>query len=350
MINPYNKTVAHNKENLTTEIFHDLLRCGPLRKILLELLELRNQAPYLIDDFRFLDSKTQIRLKGAESDSGGGQPDLVINNEACKLFIEIKVSKNCTLQDSQPIKYLESLEDSNKKLKGCYFILPKGYKHIKVIKERYKKWFSENPKSQIQYKILYWEDLLEMIDKSEIHNQQLTWFCERIRSWMSYEKINFSDLEIMTLFYMKTEFNNISRDNVGLIMMSPIPKIYRTIYELSERVKEELSDCGYSIVEAKECHDLDRFYTINKDGLDILDFGLWNHFWVECGKPLCICVNSDSNLKEAYRSAVTCEIFDHSEYESSVFLTSGIPENLFLKDDPVCSIKEYLLKILNDMT
>jgi len=357
MINPYNKTVASNKENLTTEIFHDLLHCGPLRRILLELFGLRSSNENIIDDFRFSDVKTQVRLKEVEADSGG-QPDLVIKNKSCTLFIEIKVSKNCPLQDSQPCRYLEDLEESSKKdfnendskkVRGCYFLLPRGYDHKSEILTRYEKWLKVNPGSQIKHKIVYWEDLLEKIDKAEIYNQQLTWFCEKIGSWMSYEVVSITEPEIILAFDMEiecdTENNKFNQQEINMAMMSPIPSIYKKFKDLARSVAEELKKkevpCRYANGED--------YWMIERDGCT-LGFGVWEHFWREKGKPISIYLREDTSEdhKEKFKEICKNEnLACEPHCESNTYLTTWIPREMFLCENSVEKIAEHIQLFYN---
>jgi len=83
---------------------------------------------------------------------------------------------------------------------------------------------------KIDFKIVYWDDIIEEVDKAEIGNDNLNFFVNKIRPWFSYRQIRFNKFEILSMF-IKIECddhdNRFSNDEVNMAFLSPIPAVWK---------------------------------------------------------------------------------------------------------------------------
>jgi hypothetical protein len=154
------------------------------------------------------------------------KPDIVIENEDVKIFIENKVSKNRKLELSQLTVYPEHLQkvknEESKKVK-LVFLIPKGYKDFDEIEKAKKK--------HDFITIVYWDDLLERINNknlnSEILDESIIYFNKILNS---IPEITFEPEEITAM----TDLDHLFKES------SAIGKTLELFKNVIEQLKENL--------------------------------------------------------------------------------------------------------------
>ena len=115
-------------ENATTELLCNLCINEDYRKTILSILGLEN---FLIN-FDDIDTQSQIAKKRK-------RPDIIIENENVKIYIENKINRNYNLLESQTKIYPAELSKSKKQIKMIYLI-PENHRSFETIKELFNKY------------------------------------------------------------------------------------------------------------------------------------------------------------------------------------------------------------------
>ena len=81
-------------------------------------------------------------------------------------MFEIKIEIFTNLTDNQPQSYLDYLKELELESENLFFILPKGYFHLKKIKN---------------HNIIYWEDILKQIIEQKLDKENIfiNEFCKK---------------------------------------------------------------------------------------------------------------------------------------------------------------------------
>jgi hypothetical protein len=210
--------LTSNDENAATELLCNLCKFDAYKELIFASLKIDNQL------FGFYDIDTQYKIPQKTK-----RPDIVIENNNMKIFIENKVTKYRRLEQSQLTVYPEHLKNISKtedKKVMLIFLIPRGYKYrdkIEKAKEKYS--FIE---------IAYWDVLLEKIKsknkqlKSEILSESTVFF-EKILN--SMPEITFGPEEIKAM----TDINHLAAESAAI--GKTLELFSNTIDQLKENLK-----------------------------------------------------------------------------------------------------------------
>jgi hypothetical protein len=219
--------LAAENENSTTELLCNLCKNEDSKQVVLDALGLKD-LPVSFDDIQTQQS-ISIRKK---------RPDIVIENEQVKVYIENKTNRNYRLLKSQKHDYPQDLMKSKKNVKLIYLV-PKGYKYIEDIED------VEEKHGFVS--IVYWEDLIDALEKfnvgrnSEIIGESIIFFNKILKS---IPKTNFTTEDILFM-------NNIENFRAEVNTMSKELELFSNVIEkLRENLgikllpKEPILDCS----------------------------------------------------------------------------------------------------------
>lgn len=259
-----------NNENSMTELLCNFIAYKPFRDLFLNLFLPHDES----NNFKFEDFQTQFTVELNNS-----RPDLVVTNEEYEILIEVKTS-NSGLTDNQPTTYLQHLYELDKRNKYLIFLVPFGYAHESDWASKVIEFMSSNNESTVQTKIIYWNDLIKAIQKSELFlvSEKINEFFNLLKLWFEIKEVKFSSLEVS--YMLKPE----------------IPSIMIKLFEIINEVK---TYCGKNFKTKLERSEIE--YTVffkDIDNYDLLSFGIWYEFWIEHDSPLCYGMHIDWNEKK----------------------------------------------------
>lgn len=246
-------------ENATTELLCNLCLYEEYKNIILDALELKGFS------ISFDDINTQLSIPNRTK-----IPDIVIENEKIKIYIENKIDRGYKLNHSQTKIYPQNLENSNKNVKLIYLV-PKAYKDIESIKAVMEKYNFAS--------LIYWEDLIDKLSVfnknkcSEILNESIIYFNKILKT---IPKTNFTmeDLLFMNnIEIFRKEVNTMAKElelfynvldklkkNLGLRYGQKEPILYCCEDQFGYSFCMEQASIGYSFGwldsdknEEKEC-------------------------------------------------------------------------------------------------
>jgi len=187
-------------ETSLTEVFCNLLNYKAFRNVFLNIVKNKN-LDFNASNISYKNFNTELILDG-----DNGRSDLHLKANNTEYIFEIKIELYTDLTNNQPEGYLEylksrNIEDINQNL---FFILPRGYLHLKDIHGRWIK-KSKYSKNEIDKKnIIYWDEILNEIKRLELDklNLFIGEFCKIVDyRWFKYEDIKFlqSEIELINL-------------------------------------------------------------------------------------------------------------------------------------------------------
>jgi hypothetical protein len=206
----FNLTKA--KENATTELLCNLCGQENYRNIIINALGLNN----LSIDFDHI--QTQQTISGKKK-----IPDIIIENDKIKVFIENKIDRNYKLLKSQTQIYPEELKRS-KKIKKLIYLIPKGYKYKEKIKKLGKEYdfismvyweyvinklveYNKEKKSEIiDESITFFNKILKMIPKTDFTKEDLS-FMNNVENFRAEIKTMGKELELFSSVIGKLKEN-----------------------------------------------------------------------------------------------------------------------------------------------
>lgn len=191
--NNYLHKAVKGDEDSITELLVNLMRRKYLRHLILKSLSI---DAAIIDKILYSDIKTQLSEKDV------GRPDIVIENDFAKIFIEVKTRLNTDFQDSQLSTYPDYLVGTNKYRK-LIFLLPKNHKQSDDILNIVSKY---NNKNQL-IEIVNWDSFLSDLKDFEIAEDNS--LVKEIVSFISEKTLNrnfaytFSSMEVAIMYNYK---------------------------------------------------------------------------------------------------------------------------------------------------
>lgn len=217
-------------ETSLTEVFCNFMRYENFRNLFIDMINEKIKSKENIIDkskVKFQDFDTEVALNNQKN--GRIDFQLKINTNKIYLF-EIKIKTYTNLTDNQPKGYLDYLKELELESENLFFILPKGYLHLKEIKN---------------HNIIYWEDILKQIRKKELDkaNVFINEFCEIIDlNWFYFEKIDFSKNELELIFSDKKDkgYKMIENVNIPILMNKLFQIIVDTKVEYYKKDKESI--------------------------------------------------------------------------------------------------------------
>lgn len=296
-------------ENAMTELFCNLMSFKLFRERILALF-----LDHDIDTVQYEDFSTQCS-------SDHGQPDMLIENDSLKYFIEIKTNTWTQLTANQPVGYLEELLNCPQKSKGLIFLVPKHYEHENQLRDDASN-FLANISTPIDFKILYWDEIINAIEDSELDNINVIIgeFNSLLKTWYFEEEIFFEPTEVITMF------------------SDQIPKNRKNLLKLKKIVDDIVGKSSAFNIDTPPSKtflpDEYGIYYKNAKNQPVLFFGIWFDFWENTGKPLCFGVdikkypkNVVSTFRKKYSGKTkTLENWEITWFDEKDFLSSKIVE------------------------
>jgi hypothetical protein len=268
-----------NDEDDFTELLCNMFRYKDFENIFLKYLKLDIKTKVFCE--------TQFKTKNKQRN---GRPDMVISCNNGIAFLEAKVTDS-RLTKNQPEGYLKELKNKNEPTKRLYFLLPKNYKHLKELNER----FDNIEHNEISINIKYWEKFFEYLKqekfylKSDLFNE----YYNLLKNWFGYETIIFSIEE------KKTMSNNIN------IMLK--------VGKWLESMRSHLETNGYSVSNSDGLLELG-LYISNNIGKDYGWIGVWFELWEETGDCFIYTLSSNNDKKyfdNLSKLSDKCKLFDY---------------------------------------
>jgi hypothetical protein len=307
-------------ENSTTEILCNLMKFKLFREKFLGIF-----IPVeLINEISFEDFETQVSLNE-------GRPDIIIENEKNKFIIEVKTGKYTKLTGNQPIGYLNHLLNQKNENKRLIFILPEGYIYEKNINDIFVLFNNEHPSNEIEKQIVYWEDIIRIIESNELHelNPILNEFYKLLVMWYIPEQVTFDYSEIKTMY--SSELPDILTKLAKIV-----DEIYgkATSYEPNFYMQRKFPPDEYGM-----------YFNVAGDK-GALFFGIWLSLWKEKKLPICFGVDDSCSeeVKSAFEEQYRGRIIQYSDYKLSWF-----DESVFSQDDCIDEIWNTLEAFLSKM-
>jgi len=258
--------VFHNlvtNENSATELLCNAMRFDPLRRAVLGLFFSDACSSKIAD----VDIDTQVSLVQ-------GRPDLVVSNDEVYSFVEVKVEEHCRLTANQPHGYYNCLLEDKRAQRWLVFLIPSGWFYRDQLKESLRLLNDAHVGSGIQTRIVHWEAVLDVFEKTSLQNEVLSpvlsEFTSLFSSWFLPRSIMFSKDSVRTLY--SKDFAVAFSDLLELIKQ--VGAKGRTLCKCSERSPWEL-------------------YFKNDEGEYLLWVGFWPDFWKKEGMPISFGVKDD---------------------------------------------------------
>lgn len=252
-----------------TELLCNYMAYKPFRLLFLHLFLNKNE----LENFSYSDFQTQNTVE-----LNNCRPDITVSNEDYEILIEVKTA-NSGLTDNQPLSYLQHLQNSSKENTYLVFLIPFTYSHENEWSVKIDEFRKKFPDSKVKTKIIYWNDIIHAIQKSELFqiSEKVNDFYGLLKMWFEVEKVTFSNMEVNYMFKPET------------------PQILNKLFQIVNEVKNY---SGKNFKGRITSNDLEYGVYFQDEYKEyVLFFGIWYNFWQEHSSPLCygIDVNWDSN-------------------------------------------------------
>jgi hypothetical protein len=265
-------------ENSTTELLCNLMRFSAFRTPFLRQFLSETAAT----EVAWEDFDTQVGI------AGSGRPDLQIWTKDFVALIEIKVAPGVGLTANQPKEYIEFLCNQNARECWLVFLVPKGWQYIRDLERSLEKTAgAENSGAKVQSRIIFWDDVLEAIEKNDLAllNPFLHDFYELLMARLGPKPLVFSAKEILMLF------------------SSEFPSALSHLQDLVDGVRDRSTALKVKAVASRSlCPEEYSLYFLDGQGKEILWFGVWTPFWKANAVPLCfgVATNSSESVRQAF--------------------------------------------------
>lgn len=257
-------------ETSLTEVFCNFMRYENFRNLFIDIVneKIKNKENIIDKSIvKFQNFDTEVALNNQKN--GRIDFQLKINN---KIYLfEIKIETFTNLTDNQPKGYLDYLKELELESENLFFILPRGYLHLKEIKN---------------HNIIYWEDILKQIRKQELDkaNVFISEFCKILAyRWFDFKKIIFIENELDLIFSGKKEEGYKMLENVS------IPVLISKLFQIVDNSSKKLNTKYYSGLESYEYNgyflDNKKYELSNKF---MVWFGVDNMIWEKIRNPISI--------------------------------------------------------------
>ncbi len=336
-------------ETSLTEVFCNLLYYKAFRDLFLDIVNKKRKILKLgqlsLSSIQYENFSTEKSFGEDENcfdedNNKIGRGDLVLKyNNDIEYIYELKIERYTQLTKNQPEGYLCYLKDDTR----LFFIIPRGYLHINDI---YNRWHQKTnySKKNIENHIIYWEDILKEIKRSELNklNLFIDEFCKILEyRWFDYIDIEFSNFEIQMLF--KKQGNK--KKELSMLLDTNIPKIVSKLFEIIEDVKVDTrTEKAYVTQNYAYYGRFVKNENIPKEW-EVwfgVDFKIWEKYQV----PLTIQIFSDN--EDEMEKIKNLEISTHFLYEDeSVTTFIGLDKKIF-EDKTNNIVREFENKI-NDV-
>lgn len=217
-------------ETSLTEVFCNFMRYENFRNLFIDMIneKIKNKEN-IIDKskVKFQNFDTEVALNNQKN----GRIDFQLKININKIYLfEIKIETFTSLTDNQPKGYLDYLKELELESENLFFILPKGYFHLKEIKN---------------HNIIYWEDILKQIREQKLDKENIfiDEFCKILAyRWFDFKKIDFSRNELELIFSDKKDkgYKMIENLTIPVLMNKLFQIIVDTKVEYYKKDKESL--------------------------------------------------------------------------------------------------------------
>jgi hypothetical protein len=166
-------------ENPFTELLCNMMKFPKFKEIFFEFLKINKQINY--------------KYGTQENSYDNGRPDFYIYSKNDFIYIEIKTNISTSLTPNQPRGYLNELSSKDETNKKLFFIIPKGYKHEKELKNRIKKYKNK----RITIKIFYWDIFFNLVKRKGFYKKDKIFleYYSLLEEMFGYEDIKFTEKE-----------------------------------------------------------------------------------------------------------------------------------------------------------
>ena len=317
--------ITNENENSTTELLCNLFRIRYFRDICLEFFELEKK---FINEINFENISTQNSIDVS------GKPDIVINTDKIRCYIENKILKDTGLQENQKFNYPENLlnfRETQGKHIDYIFLIPKGYAHENEIDEIINKYKDFTRR-------YYWHDFLSYLYNKELHiespiiKEGLNYFSELVQEDEPIDTV-LNPREVVIMYNPRT-INDV------LILMQKIREIIKnSLVLVADKIGKDYSWGG----EQKE--KWAQGYTFNYKNKLGFFVGITPYLYDEENETFYSVALYRNQLKECIK------IDDHEfkHYLDDDWLYIAIDRNLFVEDDKEKKIANEIIKILNNV-
>jgi len=334
-------------ETSLTEVFCNLLNYKAFRDLFLNIVKNKN-IDFNESNIGYKNFNTELILDG-----DNGRSDLHLKANNTEYIFEIKIELYTDLTDNQPEGYLEYLKNRNVENinKNLFFILPRGYLHLKDI---HKRWINKSKysKNEIDKKnIIYWDEILSEIKKLELDklNLFIGEFCKIVDyRWFKYEDIKFlqSEIELINL-------NSKRKKGYDMLSDANIPSLVNKLFKIVDSAYEKLYTVDKYNKQSSEYYG----YILNNNKYKIPEnwevwFGVDFEIWASGKSPLTIQIYSEDK-----KEITKIQKFLHSEEfkyenkteEDEIVVTTFIEldKTIFAKNN--INIAEKLVVKINEI-
>jgi hypothetical protein len=318
--------MTSQNENSTTELLCNLFRIKYFRDICLEYFCIEN---------KFIDEISLENISSQNSTDDSGKPDIVIDTDKFRCYIENKILQNTDLQENQKSNYPENLlkfrETQGKHI--CYiFLIPKNYEHENEVDEIINKYKDFTRK-------YYWHEFLshlynkELDVESPIIKEGLNYFSELVPTDEPEDTV-LNPREVVIMYNPKT-INDV---------LNFVEKIRGTIRNSLEIVKNKMGN-NYCLGKEQN-NQWGQGYSFKYKNKESIWVGITPTLYeVENG----IFVYSVALLEKYLKENIKIDDNEFKHYSDDGYVFIAIDRDLFVEDDKEKILADEIIKILKNV-
>jgi hypothetical protein len=280
--------------------------------------------------FDFDHITTQVTADADSSGETSGRPDIILDNGAIRIVLELKVDPSCALTTNQPVGYLDELDSRvGYEYRALAFMVPRGYQHVKTIHDRETKWRTSHGKSRLPgtIPVLYWQDFTQRLRSRGVDEVSilLKQYIELTEDWFPDTTVAVADADATVL----------GNRDFGAALQAA--------YQLVDDVRECLKSDARVVVSPRRAHEYDYSVTFRnaETGESAGYFGL-GFYDFETGRPFLVGVptDRDAELQKHQKLAETLSASEsYAEREMTYYPLSP---KAFDTDSHVAAVLEIL--------
>lgn len=303
-----------------TELLCNYMAFKPFRDLFLKQF----LDPDELEIFKYNDFQTQYTVE-----LNNCRPDIVITNDKYEILIEVKTS-DTGLTENQPTTYLQHLYEAGKKNSYLIFLVPSNYAHEHIWSSKVSEITSKYVHSNIQTQIVYWNDLIHAIKKSELFlvSEKVNDFYQLLKSWFEIKNVTFTNTEVSCMF--KAE------------IPSTLSKLFAIVDEVKKYCSKSFKTERNITINPAEYG----VFFLDENGEYLLYFGVWYKFWEIHGSPLCFGVGTDWNEETVHKFVNSTNTY--IEYDD--YFISVVPHTLITSEDCSAEIAKLVYNQLTVLT
>ena len=256
-------------ENAVTTLLRALCALKPIREAVVRLF---TQDNFGANDVEFEGVSTQF-------DIGGAIPDMCLQTDILRAFVEIKVSDWRDLTPNQPQNYLRWLVSQPVHYKFFVFLVTPHYAHRQEYERRKAAFCAGNPDHGIHFVEITWLDVCAVLDETglsatSVYAQD---FKNLLEGWYVPTPITFTTDELR-------EFTMFNKNAATAICK---------MFEFVEQITSEFEREDFRVEKSfkRRWWEEDHSVFIKYGDKYVLFLGIWPGFWRDHGYPLCVGVD-----------------------------------------------------------